>query len=66
MKAHTKLTFVMWCQIIDTVSVAPSGNDFRQRQTVPGCKTKGSDDHLVPTPKGAVELVVHPDKKTQE
>ena len=55
----------MWCQIIDRVSVVPSGNDFRQRQTVPGCKTKGSDDHLVPAPKGAVELVVHPDEKQE-
>ena len=29
MKAYTKLTFVMCCQIVDRKSVAPSSGDFR-------------------------------------
>ena len=31
-KAYTKLTVVMFCQICDRRSVAPSSGDFRRRQ----------------------------------
>ena len=34
MKAYTKLTVVMCCQICDRRSVAPSSGDFRRRLQV--------------------------------